>query len=102
MAGQSRVDQESRGRHKADRVMNAQYCCGAIRAFLQWGQKCGFMTFEHFAFGHAHHAMVLTIAPAARGQIFVTLRREREERRSKRQAEDGQQRDDDEPAHHDH
>lgn len=51
------------------------------------------LTGHSSSFLRAHHAVVFSIALAARRQVRVTLRSQRKERRSERQSEESQQRD---------
>ena len=78
MTDQSGVDHVSGRRHKVSRAMAAQYCRRAIRAFLRRCRKFRLSAQRPVAFGHTHHAMMFAIPPAARRQVRLTPRRERE------------------------
>lgn len=61
--------------------------CRAIRTPLGGCPKLRVTADNLFPLGLAHHAVVLTIAAAARRQIRLTLRRQCKERLDKRQAQ---------------
>jgi len=73
------------------RMLRTQDGYRRVRASFERCGKRSLATIQLIAFHHAHHAVVFAMLPAARRQIRLALRREREERSGKWQAKDGQQ-----------
>ncbi len=69
---------------------------GCERTLLWRSLKEGPVAMRSTAFDHACPALVFAVPPAAGRQSRFGPRRKSQERRGKRQTEDGQQRDDDE------
>jgi len=95
MAYQPSVDRLPGIRHEVDRVADTQDRDRAVGALVQWRRETGLVPQQLIALRHTHHAMMLAVSPAACRQVRFALRREREEGGSKRQSEDGQQRNGD-------
>jgi hypothetical protein len=95
MTYEAREDRASREYAKEIVSGNGDRVRRRERALFRRSPELSLAAGQLSAFRHRHHAMVLTVTPAARRQTCLTLRREREERRGKRQAEDGQQRNGD-------
>ena len=74
-------------------MVGIQDGCGRVRTSFERCGKRRRAIIQPIASHRAHDAMVFAMLPAARRQIRLALRREREERSGKWQAKDGQQRD---------
>lgn len=66
-------------------------CFRKVWALLGWCTESGCMIGKLNVLTHTQYAVMLSVPAATGGQVRLTLRRHREERRGQRQAENGQQ-----------
>lgn len=81
-----------RRRHNKCVAVDRRNACRTIWALLAGSLELRITAGELPAFRHAHHAVMLSVAAAARRQIRLALASHRQERLEKRQANQGQQR----------
>ena len=72
-------------------MVRTQDGCERVRTSFERCGKRRRPIIQPIAFHRSHHAVMFAILPAARRQIRLVLRREREERSGEGQAKDGQQ-----------
>jgi len=82
-----------RWKHDKGVAVYGGYVSRAIGAFLGRGLKLRITAGKLSALRHAHHAMMLSIATAARRQVRLALAGHGQQRLDERQAQQGQQRD---------